>query len=541
MVLSLNTTAQVGIGTTAPNPSAGLDIYFPDKGLLLPHVDLNTYLGTLGTPAEGLMVYNTGTLFPGGPGLFFNSSATTTASWNKIPGIFAGTDAENRVAVWGAGSTLKGNFNFFWDDANNRLGIGTTVPTEQLSITKNFELPSSTATAGLIMKNGARFIHDYGDFNVFVGSNAGNLTLTGFSNVGFGEENLTSLTSGDNNTSFGDYALPVNSTGSGNIAVGSGCMQSNTTCSDNVAIGTYALYFQDAGHGGNITANIAIGREALYMNDPTTSTNGRYNVAVGYQSLTYNNTGSDNVALGHLSMWGNISCSENIAIGTEALYLMTNSVGVPQTDNIAIGHQAMYNTAPTSSTNGRCNVGIGYRALYDNITGRYNSGLGYMALSDATGSENTAVGFHAQDVLTTGERNTSVGAETLSQNQSGSDNTAVGAYAGVSTSALSNTVAVGASTVATASNQVRLGNASITSLYCYGAYAATTSSAANLYVDANGQIMRSTVKSTTAQLENHDVVIKQLEQRLGEKDREIEKLKSEIEAIKAILEGMVSK
>jgi type I restriction-modification system DNA methylase subunit len=129
----------------------------------------------------------------------------------------------------------------------------------------------------------------------------------------------------------------------------------------------------------------------------------------------------------------------------------------------------------------------------------------------------------------------------LSQNQSGSDNTAVGAYAGVSTSALSNTVAVGASTVATASNQVRLGNASITSLYCYGAYAATTASLPNLYVDANGQIMRSTAKSTTAQLENHDVVIKQLEQRLGEKDREIEKLKSEIEAIKAILEGMVSK
>jgi hypothetical protein len=541
LVLSLNTTAQVGIGTTAPNPSAGLDIYFPDKGLLLPQVDLNTYLGTLGSPAAGLMVYNTSTLFPGGPGLFFNSSATTTASWNKIPGIFAGTNAENRVAVWGAGSTLKGNSNFYWDDANNRLGIGTTVPTEQLTITENLELPNTSATAGIILKGGQRYIHNYGDENLYIGQNAGNLVLSGIQNVGLGNGNLSALTTGDINTAIGDYALPMNTTGHSNVAIGGGSMVTNTTCNFNIAIGTYSLFSQGDGQGDNLTANIAIGGEALAENNPTSSTNGRYNVAIGYQSLTWSATGSNNIALGHKSMYGNADCSENIAIGTEALYWMTNGNGVPQTDNSAIGHQALYNTAPTTSIDGRCNIGIGYQALYENITGKYNSGLGYMALSDATGSENTAMGFHAQDVLTTGERNTSVGAETLNQNQSGSDNTAIGAYAGVSTSALSNTVAVGAAAVANASNQVRLGNTSISSLYCYGAYAATTTSPANLYVASDGQIMRSTAKNVTDQLQNHDEVIKQLEQRLGEKDREIEKLRSEIEAIRAIVEGMVSK
>ncbi|MBI4648331.1 MAG: tail fiber domain-containing protein [Bacteroidia bacterium] len=55
-----------------------------------------------------------------------------------------------------------------------------------------------------------------------------------------------------------------------------------------------------------------------------------------------------------------------------------------------------------------------------------------------------------------------------------------------------NTVSVGANTIATANNQVRLGDASIASFYCMGAYAATTANPANMYVETTGQIMRST-------------------------------------------------
>jgi hypothetical protein len=42
------------------------------------------------------------------------------------------------------------------------------------------------------------------------------------------------------------------------------------------------------------------------------------------------------------------------------------------------------------------------------------------------------------------------------------------------------------------SNQVVLGDGKITSLVCAGAFAATTANAANLFVNVNGQIMRST-------------------------------------------------
>ncbi len=46
--------------------------------------------------------------------------------------------------------------------------------------------------------------------------------------------------------------------------------------------------------------------------------------------------------------------------------------------------------------------------------------------------------------------------------------------------------------MADASDQVRLGNSSITTFFCKGAYATTSSANPNITVDANGQIMRST-------------------------------------------------
>ncbi|MFH2096882.1 MAG: hypothetical protein ABIJ16_14325, partial [Bacteroidota bacterium] len=60
-----------------------------------------------------------------------------------------------------------------------------------------------------------------------------------------------------------------------------------------------------------------------------------------------------------------------------------------------------------------------------------------------------------------------------------------------------NSIGIGSSVTVTASNQVRLGNANITTLYCQGAYAATTTSSPNLFVNSTGQIMRSSASVLT--------------------------------------------
>jgi hypothetical protein len=56
--------AQTGIGTTTPNASAKLDVYATNKGFLPPRVTLTstTDATTIASPAEGLLVYNLGSV-----------------------------------------------------------------------------------------------------------------------------------------------------------------------------------------------------------------------------------------------------------------------------------------------------------------------------------------------------------------------------------------------------------------------------------------------------------------------------------------------
>ena len=53
-------SAQVGIGTANPDPSAILHIQSTNKGVLLPKVDLQNLTDkyTVSNPKEGLLVYN---------------------------------------------------------------------------------------------------------------------------------------------------------------------------------------------------------------------------------------------------------------------------------------------------------------------------------------------------------------------------------------------------------------------------------------------------------------------------------------------------
>ena len=60
----LNVQAQTGIGTTTPNASAKLDVYATNKGFLPPRVTLTSISDatTITSPAEGLLVYNLGSV-----------------------------------------------------------------------------------------------------------------------------------------------------------------------------------------------------------------------------------------------------------------------------------------------------------------------------------------------------------------------------------------------------------------------------------------------------------------------------------------------
>lgn len=212
----------------------------------------------------------------------------------------------------------------------------------QITLTGNLGLPATTATTGIIYSSANTLLHTYGTNNIFLGVDAGNLTLSGaVNNVGIGDEALVALTSGDSNVAIGYRALYTQAAGL-----------------NSVAIGLNAL------HDANASRNFAIGANAAYFNSAAND-----NCALGYYALHYNETGSFNVAIGSQAGMGasNQSHEKNTFIGHKAGYAITTGG-----NNLIAGYQA--GIALTSGIN---NILLGYQAGDNLTTGGSNIIIGY--------------------------------------------------------------------------------------------------------------------------------------------------------------------
>lgn len=265
--------------------------------------------------------------------------------------------------------------------------------------------------------------------NTAFGTEALAQTDSSFGNTAVGYRTLVSNTSGHRNTGIGATVLPENTTGSYNIGVGGSALAQNKTGNRNVAVG-YRSQYTDTASSGNVSLghttlfshkwgndNVAIGDSALYSDSI-----GRRNVAVGKNAIFSNMTGNDNIASGFESLYSNTTGFENTASGYKSLH--SNTTG---DKNIASGPLSLY-----SNTTGSTNIGIGFEALYSNTTGSGNVAIGTRAcLELVTGSYNTAIGFAAGG---TNELNSS------------------------------NSTLIGYGVPFFASNLVRIGNSSVTSI-----------------------------------------------------------------------------
>ena len=285
--------------------------------------------------------------------------------------------------------------------------------------------------------------------------------------------------------------------GSGNLshnsAFGKGALYSNATGDFNTAIGYGSLYSNTSG-----TSNTALGYGSLNFNSE-----GRNNVAVGYQSLRQNH-GTGNTAVGTYALEDNWGNNYSTAIGFNAMAYAENSTTGRSVYNTAVGSDALrgfsseettgiYNTAVgsysmTQYTSGYSNTACGYHSLHSINTGYFNVAIGAFSLSlNGSGFENTGIGAHSC-YNNKGNQNTAIGRYSLYTNESGSGNTAIGYSAGdwvatinngtfigsgcyASASSLTNVTGIGHNTRPTSSNQVRIGNSSITSI---GGYAGWT-------------------------------------------------------------------
>jgi hypothetical protein len=198
---------------------------------------------------------------------------------------------------------------------------GPTGPSGPNDVVGNLTMVHSTATAGNILKGGARFLHNFGPNNTFLGINAGNFTMSGVNNTGIGVSALRLNTTGEFNTASGVSALQFNTTGANNTAIGLSALQFNTTGYDNTASGASALLSNTTGAN-----NTAAGDYALASN-----TTGFANTALG--------VGAD-VSLGNLSnataigATATVNASNKVRVGNAFVTVIEGQVGFTASSDV---------------------------------------------------------------------------------------------------------------------------------------------------------------------------------------------------------------
>ncbi|NDE90620.1 MAG: hypothetical protein EB059_05720 [Alphaproteobacteria bacterium] len=112
----IDAAGSVGVGTTAPDATALLDLTSTTRGMLPPRMS-NAQRNAISSPTTGLTVYNTTTKTLD----TYNGSTWIAVGSNSVAGV-NGEVQFNNNGVMGADSA------FIWDATNHRLGIGTGAP-----------------------------------------------------------------------------------------------------------------------------------------------------------------------------------------------------------------------------------------------------------------------------------------------------------------------------------------------------------------------------------------------------------------------------
>ena len=162
LIVSSQIFAQTGIGTPTPNPSAKLDVYATNKGFLPPRVTLTgvSDISTIISPAEGLLVYNLGSVGLQAGYYYWNGAnwatiATATSAGN-------GVTASDMVKLYGeahssaAGKISSATGYVFTVPVSGRYLFDFTSSATTLSggtNTLNFQVRQGTTVLGSDMQS----------------------------------------------------------------------------------------------------------------------------------------------------------------------------------------------------------------------------------------------------------------------------------------------------------------------------------------------------------------------------------------------------
>ena len=514
-------TGSVGIGTTAPDASAALDIVSSSKGALLPRLTQAARLalgtGSAPAPAAGLLVYQTD---GSKPGFWYNSGTSAAPAWVRLTDS-AGLSYDPATGLLvGPGPTAVVNAPSGTATSSSDLlvfvSINAAIPAEHDGMVyRAADLLAAGYRAGPISSVGFMVTNKTSGTNAFQGftirlANTAQAAATATFLPG-----ATTVFTGNVTTTAGlntfALATPFTWDGTSNLYVETCCNNSAPIGSDNVAYYTTAYQSLTYADGANACATTTGSTVAelpvLYLSQPgsytlpagpgtagqvlTQQTNG----AVAFQTPPWTQNGasiypsllSSNVGIGTsspaqlLDVNGTVRIARAI-VGNGADLGSAVGVGVRADGGLNIGQNTTGNNiyigylSGLSNTTGGSNIFNGFVSGLSNTTGSHNLFSGtnsgfynttgnnnlfagtYTGTNNTTGSNNQFLGHFSGLGNTTGSNNAFVGYFSGQNNATGSNITALGANSGPASGNLTNATAIGANVSLTQSNTVVLGN-----------------------------------------------------------------------------------
>ncbi|MBL7975936.1 MAG: hypothetical protein JNJ85_13555, partial [Candidatus Kapabacteria bacterium] len=240
-------------GTTISTGNIGIGYNAPSQRL---HVAGNILVDTSAASTAGKIIFNNpartfATSFKAGAqtanldytlptaaptaGYILSSDASGNLSWiAPTTGSVTGSGTATQVAFWSSSSAITSSSNLYWDNTNNRLGIGTGA--------------TVSAPLHIINSTGAqvRLGYDVSNYTTFTAMNNGNFGV----NPTGGLTSFTGMVSTSNTlmVSAGGASITGNSTVTGTLGVSSNVSLTNSGTASELRL------FEPNGSGTNFTA-----------------------------------------------------------------------------------------------------------------------------------------------------------------------------------------------------------------------------------------------------------------------------------------------
>ena len=443
--LTLTTKAQnnVGIGTTAPNPKAILELQAIDKGLLVPRLTgLQMNAIPLTATEDGLLIYNTDSACY----CFYNKIA-----WQNLCKqldtvalkIYLTTHNKIINKLTTTANTIKSTVNGVADSATIINSITNTydtltgafittvngVPTTAILLPNTTSITDSiTSQAWLLKGNNANATNQLGtlnarNLNIITNSTTRISVMSGTGNVGIGQTLPSAKLDVLGDVQFSNDLKPAGLSGTtGDLLISQGAGLAPKWVAQNTIVTTTANTLTNPINTITSTVN------GVTATAPAVNTvSNTYNTTTGDLSTTVNGvTGANVVIPTAQNITDSIKTQAWLLKGNAGTTAGTNFIGTTDNQDLVFKRNnvqaGLINTALQ-------NTALGVSALNPTTTGSANTAFGFNALmANTTGGNNTAIGTSVLANNLIGHNNVGLGYLTLNKNDSGTVNVAIGAY-----------------------------------------------------------------------------------------------------------------